>query len=128
MKNIFASSYFLYLGDVMFIVLLTTGCGFAIGSIIRHSRRYVVLDLETRQLNKLMIWAVAVSFLNLVAFKFDILWSHGQVSKLILTGNHGSVQFSTAGEAAAFALCMYGAYKWTRTARKHLRLIRELKQ
>jgi Ca2+/H+ antiporter len=126
MKSIFASSYFLYLGDVMFVTLLTFGVGFCIGALIRRSRRYMILDLDAKQLNRLVAWAIAVSFINLIAFKLDILASGGQVNKLILTGNHGSVQFSTAGEFAAFALCGYGAYRWGLAAKRHLRLIREL--
>jgi hypothetical protein len=126
MKSIFASSIFLYLGDVMFVSLLLAGTGFAIGSFIRKSRRYVVLDLETKQLNKFIAWTIIVSFINLVIFKFDILWSGGQVNKLILTGNHGSVQFSTMGEAAALLLSAYGAYRWVRAARRHVRIIKEM--
>jgi hypothetical protein len=126
MKSIFASSFFLYLGDVEFIAMLLAGTGFAIGSLIRRSRRYIVLDLETKQLIRFIIWALAVSFINLVIFKFDVLWSGGQVNKLLLTGNHGSIQFSTAGEAAAFALCLYGLYRWARAIMRHVRLVHEL--
>jgi hypothetical protein len=104
MKSIFASSIFLYLGDVMFVSLLLAGTGFAIGSFIRKSRRYVVLDLETKQLNKFIAWTIIVSFINLVIFKFDILW----------------------GEAAALLLSAYGAYRWVRAARRHVRIIKEM--
>ena len=122
MKSVFLSSIFLYLGDVMMVALLFAGTGFTVGAIIRHSRRFVVLDITERNLRQFAAFQIIWLSAGLILFKFVVLQGGIGIHKSILTGNHGSLQFSTAGEAAAALLALYGFYRITKSGTKHVRV------
>jgi hypothetical protein len=58
------------------------------------------------------VWLCAA----LVLFKFVVLQGGPGFTKEVLTGAHGSVQFSTVAEVLALALCGIGAGRWARKA------------
>lgn len=121
MSNIFMSSFVLYLGDSMMVLLLITGTWFATLSAIKLTHRFVIIDISERTLKLGALFAIAITMANLIAFKF-LLLSSGPNYKALGTGNHGSVQFSTAGECVAGLLMIFGIYGWCRTITRHIRL------
>ena len=115
MHSVFLSSTFLYGSDAMLVFLFLTGCSATLATIARRTHHAITINLTTTHLRHaarfLVLWLAA----GLVLFKFIVLQGGpGIAVHHILTGNHGSDQFSTTAEALGGLLCLIGAYRWGR--------------
>lgn len=110
MHNIFATSVWLYLGDALFVTFLIIGTASAIGRTALILKRTLTLSIPQHAIKPLITFQIVWLTTGLILFKAIILmggpgWSHN-----VGTGNHGSVQFSTAGEAIAAITTAAGLY------------------
>lgn len=112
MKTIWAQSIWLYLGDVIMVSLVVWGACWACIRTAQSGARALRLNLTYRQLQHFMAFQTIWLLAGLIGFKFIILQGGPGFNHLVGTGNHGSVQFSTAGEAIAAALTLIGLYRW----------------
>lgn len=122
MPNVWESSIWLYLGDTIMVAAALYGAAAAIGAAIRHSRGFLILDVTDKMLHRFAYFMVIWMASALILFKFIVLQGAPDFTKNVLTGNHGSVQFSTAGEAVAGVLTLFGLFKWAKWSARHLRL------
>jgi hypothetical protein len=110
MRSVFASSIWLYLGDVLFVSFLLVG---TVSLAARLARRWACrLAVAPRQLRNFMLFQIVWLFLGLVLFKLIILQGGPGFTKAVGTGNNGSVQFSTIGECFAALVTGYGFSRW----------------
>jgi hypothetical protein len=107
------SSLTLYTGDAMMVALMIAGIISLVGLCVKHSRRFLVLDLDNESLRNFCYFQIVWLLIGLVAFKAIILQELGR-NTVVTTGTGGSVQFSTGGEAVAFALILFGLYRTLR--------------
>jgi hypothetical protein len=112
MKTIWATSIWLYLGDVCFVGLLIWGTSWAAIRAAQRTSRMLRLNLSYTQLKHFMTFQVIWLLTGLIAFKFIILQGGPGFTHTVGTGANGSVQFSTAGETAAAALTAIGLWRW----------------
>ena len=112
MKTIWATTIWLYLGDVCFVGLLIWGASWAAIRAATTTARQLKLRITYSQLQKFMTFQVVWLLLGLIGFKFIILQGGPGFTHTVGTGNHGSVQFSTAGEAVAAILTIAGLWRW----------------
>lgn len=112
MKNIFLSSAWLYLGDVSMVALLIWGVCFTTLQCAREIDLQLRLNFSANQVRKFCAFQIVWLIAGLVLFKLLVLQGGPGFSHLIGTGNHGSVQFSSAGEAIAAILTLVGLYRW----------------
>ena len=120
MNNIFASSIWLYLGDVLLVAYLLYGTADLIAQAAKRTGHTITTNLTSEQLRRIATFQILWLLTGLIAFKWIILQGGPGFTHTVGTGNHGSVQFSTAGEAAAAIVTLYGAYRWTRKALNHI--------
>ncbi|MCU1362394.1 MAG: hypothetical protein JWM55_222 [Acidimicrobiaceae bacterium] len=120
---IWISSAELYLGDVILVSALVGGLIATIGLSVKHSRKFIILDIDTNHLKRFMYFQIGWLLAALVLFKFIVLQGGPGFTKSVLTGKHGSVQFSTAGEIAAAVVILVGLYRWGRWLYRRARLI-----
>jgi len=121
--NIWYSSAFLYLGDTMLVSALLGGTIAMVAVAVKRSRSIVFLDVSSDQLRKFAYFQILWMMSALILFKFVVLQGGLHIHKSVLTGAHGSVQFSTAGELVAFLLAGYGLYRWAHWLAHHLKLV-----
>ena len=121
MNNIFASSIWLYLGDVLLVAYLIYGTIATIDRASQHRLHHLLPNLTTAQLRQIATFQVIWLFTGLVAFKWIILQGGPGFTHTVGTGNHGSFQFSTAGEIAAAITTLYCTSRWIRTAINHMK-------
>jgi hypothetical protein len=112
MKNIFLSSAWLYLGDVSMVALLIWGVCFTALMCARKIDLQLRMNFTTSQVRKFCAFQIIWLLAGLVLFKLIILQGGPGFDHTVGTGNHGSVQFSTAGEAIAAILTLVGLYRW----------------
>jgi hypothetical protein len=120
MNSVFATSIWLYVGDVIFVGAVLTGLATLNLMIARRITTSPLITISDRAANKVMIFLTAWLLAALILFKFIILQGGPTFTKLVATGNHGSVQFSTLGEIAAGIATGIGLARWTRWAIAHL--------
>lgn len=89
---------------------------------LTHARRWVIIDLTHQQLKHLAAFATVYLMAGLILFKFVVLQGGPGFTKAVLTGKHGSLQFSSAGEITIGALTLLGIWRWAVFLRKHIRL------
>lgn len=114
MKSIWYSTFTLYAGDSIMVAALIAGTIAAVGAWVRHTRRFLILDLPEESLRNFAFFQIIWLMTGLVLFKAVVIQGGPHIGRFLLTGDHGSVQFSTAGEAVAFALMLFGLYRWGR--------------
>lgn len=110
---IFYSSLTLYTGDAMMVALMIAGIISLVGLCVKHSKKFIVLDLDSETLRNFCYFQIIWLIIGLVAFKAIVLQIVGR-DTVVTTGTGGSVQFSTGGEAVAFALILFGLYRTLR--------------
>ena len=121
MNNIFASSIWLYLGDVLLVAYLIYGTIAITDHASQHRLHHLLPNLTAAQLRRIATFQIIWLFAGIVAFKWIILQGGPGFNHTVGTGNHGSVQFSTAGEIAAAITTLYGTSRWIRTAIHHMK-------
>lgn len=117
------STFTLYAGDSIMVAALIAGAITAVGAWVRHTRKFIVLDLPEESLRNFAFFQIIWLMCGLVLFKAIVIQGGPHIGRFLLTGPHGSVQFSTCGEVVAFALMIYGFYRWCRWAWKTLRRV-----
>ena len=112
MKSIFASSAWLYLGDAIMVASLIYGALALTTRIAEQTHRHVTTSITAKQLRNFARFQIAWLVTGLVGFKWVILQGGPGFTHTVGTGNHGSVQFSTAGELVAALVTLYGLTRW----------------
>jgi hypothetical protein len=120
MNSIWATSIWLYLGDVVFVAFVIWGTAEATIWAATRIGRELKLNLTYTQLRKFALFQIIWMLASLVLFKFIILQGGPHFNHLIGTGDHGSVQFSTLGEAFAAIATIVGLIRWVRWSLRHL--------
>lgn len=120
MNSIWATSIWLYLGDVVFVAFVIWGTLSAAVWACTRLARELKMTLSYNQLRRFAAFQIAWLFASLVLFKFIILQGGPGFNHLVGTGNHGSVQFSTIGEGFAAVVTLIGLARWVRFMARHL--------
>jgi hypothetical protein len=122
-KSIWYSTFTLYAGDSIMVAMLLAGAIEAVGTWVRHTRKFIVLDLPEESLRNFCFFQIMWLMCGLVLFKAVVIQGGPHIGRFLLTGAHGSDQFSTAGEAVGFAIMLYGLYRWCHWGIKTLRRV-----
>ena len=120
MKTTLGTTLWLYLGDSIFVGLLLLGTVSLINTIATRLHHSITFHaLTTKQLRHAGYFLTVYMIATLACFKFIILMGGPGWNHTIGTGNHGSVQFSTLGEATAAIVTVLGLFRWGKLATAH---------
>lgn len=105
MRNVFESSFFLYLSDSVFCVLLFVGV-LELALLLSKRLAVKIYSLSARELVVFVRMQFVWLFFTVVLFKLVLLSGNVYVYKAQLTGTGGSVQFSSIAEILGGLLCI----------------------
>jgi hypothetical protein len=120
MNSIWATSIWLYLGDVVFVAFVIWGSLETAIWAVKKMCRDLKMNLSYTQIKRFAIFQVVWLFASLLLFKFIILQGGPGFSHIVGTGNHGSVQVSTIGEGFAAIATIIGLIRWVRFVARHI--------